>query len=483
MKSTGWFVAAFFMVGICEQIDRVKSPVLTISRPGLSEYILELSDLVLTNHINPPARQQMVLAAAKSVLAQIDAIPSSELSRGISEISARADLLKFLDQLWANHITPEHQAEELQQIAAVGLLNSVPGEPQLSSAKEHRVEEQLAANRYVGIGVALGYDEKENCPRIMNVFKSGPAFKQGLKDRDFIIEINGTATHEMRLVKAVDQLRGPAGTKVKVKIRTGDSSTRDVEIERGIVPLATLFGVDKSESDGSYRIKRAPQIGYVRVENIRASTLHELKQITRKLEQDGVRSLILDLRYRGDDDFHSATLLADGLAGEATIGKIRKTDRVQEIKSSIDQILRDWKLALLIDGTMSSARAWIANILDEDPRVKTFGHGMIATDYYFEAVSVPGSDDILTLPTGLLERADGKPLLGKDSKRVAVADALSGNRWDRRVIVRQLKAEPEHRIGTPADPATPNAPDAPADRSNDPILDKAVEWLTPTTVQ
>ena len=61
------------------------------------------------------------------------------------------------------------------------------------TAKERRVAEQIAGNRYVGIHITLGMDEKEKRPMIHDVFPGGPAGRAGIKDGAVLEEVDGVA--------------------------------------------------------------------------------------------------------------------------------------------------------------------------------------------------------------------------------------------------------------------------------------------------
>jgi len=77
--------------------------------------------------------------------------------------------------------------------ARIGSISPVADtpDPSIIQAALDRVAEQMAGNRYVGIHITLGMDDKEKRPMIPSVFPGGPAGRAGIKDGAIIEEIDG----------------------------------------------------------------------------------------------------------------------------------------------------------------------------------------------------------------------------------------------------------------------------------------------------
>src|SRR5262249_46791352 len=159
---------------------------------------------------------------------------------------------------------------------------------QLISAKERTVAEQIAGNRYVGIHIAIGMDEREKRPKIATIFEGGPADRAGAKQNDIMEQIDGADTKDMLLREAVDRLRGAEGTSVAIRVRQPNTQkSRMLKITRGQLPHATIVGVRTRSSGASeVRLEGAGPIGYLHVTEISNSTPHELRKLARQLESD-----------------------------------------------------------------------------------------------------------------------------------------------------------------------------------------------------
>ena len=128
---------------------------------------------------------------------------------------------------------------------------------------------------------------RDDALEIVTVMEDGPAAKTGLRSGDIILEIDGKNTRMMFLDECVKRMKGPVGTKVRLKLyRRSDDSTKDVEIERAVIALPSVKGVGKA----------ADRIGYLRITQFTATTASDLDKALAKLKKENPDGLIIDLR-------------------------------------------------------------------------------------------------------------------------------------------------------------------------------------------
>src|SRR6185436_17629294 len=132
--------------------------------------MLTITDLVLSNHVDPPTRQEMILEGVKSLFQTAKIAQPLGLSRRVSSLATPEQFQTFLHELLVQANQSQVPSDRLEKAMLDGILHTVPGEPDFIPAKELKISEQLAANRYIGIGIALGNMEEEG-PRVMNVFR------------------------------------------------------------------------------------------------------------------------------------------------------------------------------------------------------------------------------------------------------------------------------------------------------------------------
>ncbi len=149
--------------------------------PALVDRIQQITDAVLVHHIDPPARQQMILSGIRALYIAAGQLPPPALSRRVSAISTPEQLAVFLSDVWPKPGARPVASDDLARALEVGLLDDVSGGAELVSPKDRKVAEQIEGNRYVGIQVALGMNDQEHRPALQEVFEGGPADRAGAR--------------------------------------------------------------------------------------------------------------------------------------------------------------------------------------------------------------------------------------------------------------------------------------------------------------
>ncbi|MGP0067092.1 MAG: S41 family peptidase [Isosphaeraceae bacterium] len=494
-----------------------RSPVPSASAPkpppGLAARVQEITDVVLENHMDPPARQQMILSGIKALYRATNVQVPPDLSRRVSAVATPDQLAALLADAWQKATASPIVMKMPEEVLLNGLLAPVPGGAELMTAKERKVTEQLEGNRYVGIHIALGMDEKEKLSRISEVFPGGPADRAGVKKDDLIEEIDGVATKDMVLRDAIERLRGEEGTDVTIKVRQPVAAkSRTMTITRGQLPHPTIQGIRK-RPDGDWDLRfdgLAEPIGFLKI-SIEASTPHELRKMAQQLESQGARALILDLRGAGrTNPVHPAVLLADCLLDHGPIGRVRTARGETTYQADSDALFRGWPMVVLVDANTSGTAEWLAAALQDNHRATIVGtptHGTMRgrralgrsmpqeSTGVRSRVSVGDGSWSIELTTGYLERGDGRALSPPDEDatgtprdlplqgRLNHEEIKTGVRPDYLVAVkpgpgvRDLTAiRLRGRAQEPAPPKVQEKTPQPV-FSQDPLIEKAIQIL------
>jgi carboxyl-terminal processing protease len=463
--------------------------------PRLAERVWQITEIVLEHHIDPPARQQMILSGIKALYSAVRAPMAADLSRRVSAVSTRAQLEALLLEVWPKSIANPIAPDELKEQFLRGLLACVSGNSYLVADQERRVLEQFEGNRYVGIHIALGMDEEEKRPKMFEVIEGGPADRAGVKRDDVIDEIDGVDTKGMPLRQVVDWLRGAEGTSVKIKVRQRNAPARIFTITRGQHTRPSVKGLrERSNGGWDFRLSEADPIGYLQITKMMGSTPHELRVLARQLESEGTKALVLDLRGLHDDSAHTAILLADSLLERGTIGRIRTSQREMTYEAAPDALFRGWPLAVLVDGGTFGAAEWLAAALQDNRRAVVvgaqtrsapmsrrqmspgeMGPGEISPGAAVVTSVIPlgDSDWAVSLVTGILERGNGTPLSRLEGARPApTSDKREPSRFG---------VHPDHVVSGSTAPPMARSPDAKAAGKSwtkpDAVQQKALELL------
>jgi carboxyl-terminal processing protease len=175
------------------------------------------------------------------------------------------------------------------------------------------------------------------------------------------------------------QLRGDKGTKVTVGImRRGLAEIMDFTITRDKIPL---FSVDAS-------YMASPEIGYIRINRFADETVNEFRVALKKLKENGMKSLVLDLSGNGGGYLNRAIELADEFLSDRKLVVYTegRTNSRQESYSTSAGGFEQGKLVILIDETSASASEIVSGAVQDWDRGliigrRSFGKGLVQKPY------------------------------------------------------------------------------------------------------
>jgi len=138
--------------------------------------------------------------------------------------------------------------------------------------------------KYGGIGVRISKKDKDSPLLVVEVFKSGPAEAAGVKRGDHIIKVNDEIVEGENLKKAASKITGKINTKVKITVRRGIKEMDFELIRKRIVVRAVHYRMLKDD------------IGYIKIDSFKEELDREFRQAYKKLENKGMKALVVDMR-------------------------------------------------------------------------------------------------------------------------------------------------------------------------------------------
>src|SRR6476620_11794336 len=94
----------------------------------------------------------------------------------------------------------------------------------------------MIAGNYQGLGISVQMDD--GAEKVVSPFKGSPADKAGVKAGDYITHIDGKLIYGLELDEAVKQMRGAAGSPIRLSLfRPGRDQPFDVTVMRGVIEL------------------------------------------------------------------------------------------------------------------------------------------------------------------------------------------------------------------------------------------------------
>lgn len=270
--------------------------------------------------------------------------------------------------------------QELVSGALAGMLAKLDPHSEFMEPTKYEDLRKDTEGRYGGIGVVVSL--KEGRITVVSPMEGSPGFNAGIRAGDVITGIDGQSTDELDLPDAVQLLRGKPGSKVAITLdRVGASEPMEVVVAREVIRVGTVKDVD-----GNTEFPLAPDgVGYVRILQFGEQTATDLGDALSKLEKQGMKSLVLDLRDNPGGLLDQAVLVADQFlpAGELIVyTKGRGDIRREEYRSVGSGRDRDYPMVVLINGGSASASEIVAGCLQDLGRAyligeQTFGKGSV----------------------------------------------------------------------------------------------------------
>lgn len=151
-----------------------------------------------------------------------------------------------------------------------------------------KMDEQLNSKEFGGIGIYIELDrENGNQLTVFEPIEGTPAYEAGLLAGDKLVKIDGKPTQGVTLDVAQSMIRGEAGTPVVLNVLR-DGESKDYTVVRGKIKVVSV----------SSRMFPG-DVGYIRLRQFASDTGSELASAVKKLEAQGAKALIMDLRNNG----------------------------------------------------------------------------------------------------------------------------------------------------------------------------------------
>jgi carboxyl-terminal processing protease len=207
-----------------------------------------------------------------------------------------------------------------------------------------------------------------------------PAAKAGVMAGDIITHLDDEPVQGLTLNQAVDKMRGPVNTKIRLKMmRKGQDKPVEVSIVRDIIRVRSV----RSNNEGG-------EIGYIRVTQFNEQTTDGLKKaltdLTAQIPPEKLRGFVLDLRNNPGGLLDQAISVSDTFLerGEIVSTRGRNAEETQRFNARAGDLVHGKALIVLINGGSASASEIVAGALQDHKRAtvigtRSFGKGSVQT--------------------------------------------------------------------------------------------------------
>jgi len=267
---------------------------------------------------------------------------------------------------------------QLVESAINGMLAGLDPHSSYMDPKSFRDMQVQTRGEFGGLGIEVTMED--GLVKVVAPIDDTPAAKAGVMANDIITKLDDEQVQGLTLNQAVDKMRGPVNTKIKLTImRKGADKPIEVSIMRDIIRVKSV----RSHPEGS-------DVGYIRITQFNEQTTDGLKQaindLNNQLGPDKIRGYIVDLRNNPGGLLDQAISVSDTFLdkGEIVSTRGRNPEETQRFNARPGDMAKGKPVIVLINGGSASASEIVAGALQDHKRAtlvgtRSFGKGSVQT--------------------------------------------------------------------------------------------------------
>ncbi|MBR3645342.1 MAG: S41 family peptidase [Lachnospiraceae bacterium] len=289
-------------------------------------------------------------------------------------IDTRENKLDLLKQYIDEYYIEDTNQEELNDGAYAGYIAAL-GDPYSTyyTKKENEDLMMKSEGEYCGIGVIVAQDPETKAISVVDVYDNTPAKKAGMKSEDILYKVADEFVDGKELDTVISKIKGEVGTTVKIIVyRQSEDKYIDMEVERAVITIPTI----------EYKmLDKDKKIGYIRILQFDGNTDEAFSSALEKLKNQGMKSVIFDVRNNPGGRYDTVCNMLDELLPEGTIVyTVDKHGNKQEEKS--DARCLDMPMVVLINGNSASASEIFSGAIQDYKAgtivgTQSFGKGIV----------------------------------------------------------------------------------------------------------
>jgi carboxyl-terminal processing protease len=289
-----------------------------------------------------------------------------------TEVELLADSVSIIKSDYVDDVEPK----KIVYGALKGMLSSLDDFSQFMEPDEFAEIKAETKGEFGGVGIEISM--RDGILTIIAPIAATPADIAGIKAGDKIVKIDDKVTKNMSLTDAVKMLRGDPGSLVKLTIwREKEQKILNIPIKRAIIKVNSIRKA--ALIDG--------KVGYIKLVEFQENTPRDLGAAIKKLEEQGMDSLILDLRNNPGGLLDTSVDVAEFfLPKDSVIVSIKSRNSSQNtvFKSTGKYYKRDFPLIILVNEGSASASEIVSGAVQDNKRgiilgAKTFGKASVQT--------------------------------------------------------------------------------------------------------
>lgn len=318
-------------------------------------------------------------------------------------------LIDSFDQIDRNYVK-EVSRRELVEAALRGMLDRLDPHSSYFSPDDLARFNSQVEQEFGGVGIQVGLDPQGRL-QVITPLPGSPAYKAGVRAGDLISQIEGESTLGYDVDKAARKLKGKPGAAVKLGVvHLGGTGVDELTVTREMIHVSSVLG-DKYKPDGSwdFMLDPAKKIGYIRLVSFSRDSTKEVREALNSLKADGMKALVLDLRFNPGGLLSAATEIADMFVEDGVIvsTKGRNTEE-RVVMAQKANTFSGFPMAVLVNGYSASASEIVSACLQDRNRAVIVGDRSYGKGSVQNVIEMEQGKSALKLTTASYHRPSGK---------------------------------------------------------------------------
>jgi carboxyl-terminal processing protease len=316
----------------------------------------------------------VTLVATQSPTMLLGSTASAAASDTYRELNLFGDVF---ERVRADYVEKPDDSQ-LVESAINGMLAGLDPHSSYMDPKSFRDMQVQTRGEFGGLGIEVTMED--GLVKVVAPIDDTPAAKAGVMANDVITKLDDEAVQGLTLNQAVDKMRGPVNTKIKLTImRKGSDKPIEVTIMRDIIRVKSV----RSHAEGE-------DVGYIRITQFNEQTTDGLKDaindLNTQLGADKIKGYVIDLRNNPGGLLDQAISVSDTFLdkGEIVSTRGRNPEETQRFNARPGDMTKGKPLIVLINGGSASASEIVAGALQDHKRAtligtRSFGKGSVQT--------------------------------------------------------------------------------------------------------
>lgn len=359
---------------------------------GYADRVLEAMRIIRENHVKTTTTAQLVEWGVKGLFRRIEETVPTEIEAKLKDSKNLRD--SDLAELLVDARVALGKREDLDKgkdlaITLQRMLSNLDPYTTFIDPETRQKFEADTRGNFTGIGIQIRKDAATDQLLVVTPIMNSPAYKAGIQAGDLITrvirpvdsdgkKIDPPETFETKglaLNDAVKKILGKPGTPVTLII-TRDGKEQTVEVTRGRIDTESVLGYRREGDTNAwnYWVDEKSKIGYIRLTSFQQFSGRDMDRIVRTLSKQGMKGLVLDLRFNPGGYLTSAVQITDLFIDDGRIVSIRPRLGQEDVyNGKSDGSLTDFPMVCMVNGFSASGSEIVSAALQDHNRAVIMG--------------------------------------------------------------------------------------------------------------